>query len=445
MDGCNKRQEGSTASRPPHVLVVSGVWPHTIKNREAANVVSHEITNALARSGRFELSYCVINAHETNMPLNAEAEVNRLRDSGVRFLDPIMPPLIPASGETVLGKCIALISGRPDKLIVGTDQHDRLVTALGERLPDAVLVVWSEQAGYLVSQINCLRFNYAGNPDHKVLAARTELREKLGSFSFLRMMRDKAIYTIVRLAHLKSMRRFDLVWNVAANDAQDYMRSGVKAEYLQNMWPHVISRSYLKQRDRLEQSSPLKIVGNVGNLSATGNSFGLLTLVEELIPKLKVKLGEGNFEVHIFGGSSPHPSVEPLLDDPHIRVRGYVDDLDKEILSAPVFLVANNSRSFKVGHTRFLHAWSLGACVVGFSDSSEAMPEVVDGKNALLGDTPEDVANLIVIAANNHYLRRQIAAGGVDTLKQFFSPQKVTATIIREIESQIKNEKIGIR
>ena len=40
-----------------HSLVIaSGVWPHVAANREAANVISHEITAHLARAGRFDLN-----------------------------------------------------------------------------------------------------------------------------------------------------------------------------------------------------------------------------------------------------------------------------------------------------------------------------------------------------------------------------------------------------
>lgn len=428
----------------PRLLIVSGVWPHVVGNREAANVISHQVTHHLALSGRFDVGYCVINAHDTTMPEAAGPEVEALKALGVRFVGPVRPPRVPAAGAGAAGKLKAVLAGRPDRLIVGTDAHDQLLQALGGELPDAVLAVWAEQAGYVVSQLPVTRFNYAGNPDHKVLEARMELRDRLGGRSLLDRVADDLRLRVTRAGHLAAMRRYDLMWNVAANDAADYRAAGVNARYLQNMWPGAVHADWQAARDAAEQVAPLRIVGNVGNISATGNSFGLMTLATEILPRLKERLGEGAFEIHLFGGGQPHPAVQPLLADPHVKVRGFVDDLDAEILAAPIFLVANNSQRFKVGHTRFLHAWSLGACVVGFADSAEAMPEIRHRENALLGHTPTEVADLVVEAAADRALRRKMGAGGVAALTTAFDPKRVVGAMIDDIETTLSQPTPGV-
>lgn len=427
----------------PLLLIASGVWPHVVGNREAANVISHQLTEQLALSGTFAIRYCVINAFDTAMPAAAAAEVAALEALGVRFINAVKPPLEPAAERGAFGKLGAVLSGRADRLFVGTDCEELLLQSLGMERPAASLVVWAEQAAYLVSRMPGLRFNYAGNPDHKVLAARMELQERLHGASILARLRNNLLCRVARAGHLKSMRRYDQVWNVAANDAADYQQAGVTARYLQNMWPGAVHADWRQVRDEREQLSPLRIVGNVGNIAATGNSFGLITLATEIVPRLVERLGRGNFEVHLFGGGTPHPSVASLLQDPHIRLRGFVDDLDAEIMAAPIFLVANNSRRFKVGHTRFLHAWSLGACVVGFDDSAAAMPEIRDGANALLGDSADAVADRVVQAAQDSALRRRLGQGGVETLASAFAPARVAAEIRQSMLSFLDSSKQG--
>ena len=52
----------------PHIMILSGVWPHIKGNKEAANVICHEVASKMLDSGRFQMSYCVINAFNVSMP-----------------------------------------------------------------------------------------------------------------------------------------------------------------------------------------------------------------------------------------------------------------------------------------------------------------------------------------------------------------------------------------
>ena len=398
-------------------------------------MVSHEITLYMARAKRFDITYACINTSPTEIPVEAGAEIAKLREAGVRFLDPIIIEPQPIGSTSIGSRLSSLLHNRPDRLLTGTDCTAQLVEALSGKLPDLTLSVWAETASNVVSGLpSGYRFTYAGNPDHKVLDARIELAESLGDVSLLEKLRNLLRKQVVKAAHLKVMRRFDLMWNVAANDAADYRLAGVNAHYLQNMWPNPITVDWASERDAQEQTAPLKIIGNVGNLSATGNSFGLLALGTEIVPELKRRLGEGSFEIHLFGGGRPHPGVFPYLNDPHIKLHGFVDDLDAEILSSPIFLVANNSRRFKVGHTRFLHAWSLGSAVVGFADSAEAMPEIVHGHNAMLGKSSAELVAHVADLAIDPQRRRILGQNGAATVSRLFAPDRVTKQMLADIE-----------
>ncbi|MDA1308257.1 MAG: glycosyltransferase family 4 protein [Proteobacteria bacterium] len=235
-------------------------------------------------------------------------------------------------------------------------------------------------------------------------------------------------------AHIRMMQRFELIGENAANDCETYREAGVTGvHYLRNMWPVPSDDGWEALRDIHEQTAPIKIAGNVGHLSATANTFGLWAIADEILPALKKRLGAGNFELHIYGRLEPRLFLRDWLVDPDIKRRGFVEDIDGELLSCPVYLLANNRFSFKVGHTRILHAFALGACIVAYRDTALAMPELIDGENILLADSGEEIAELIEQAATDHTLRRRIDRAGYETLMTKFRPDLCTAAMARHM------------
>ena len=117
--------------------------------------------------------------------------------------------------------------------------------------------------------------------------------------------------------------------------------------------------------------------------------------------------------------------------------RGFIPDIDEALLSAPVFLCLNNATPFKVGHTRYLHAWTLGSCVIAHRDAALSMPEIVHGRNALLGSNPEEIAELIILAARDFALRRQIGEGGWKTYDTHFRADAVACDIARKLHAAV--------
>jgi glycosyltransferase involved in cell wall biosynthesis len=423
------------------LLVVSSVLPHVLGSTEAANIVVHSILSELARSDAFELTYAYINTTPATLPSQAQSEIDALQAAGVRFLKHlIIAPNPPLRKRPLL--FLRAMLGHPESILAGQQAGDELTALMHGRHCEAVLTIWTEIGLNAASDFPGLRFAYHGNPDHKVFDAQYETMrlagmQPRGISAVFNWIRRTLISSLLERAHLSVLRRFEFVADVAANDAAYYAKNGVNAFYLRNMWPMQPLQDWEARRDALEAANPGKITGSVGNMSATGNSLGFLALTQEVLPALKRKLGTRPFEIHLFGGREPKPFLKPLLKDPHINLRGFVEDLDAEIMSSPVFLISNNHHKFKVGHTRFLHAWSLGACVVAFADCRESMPEIEHGYNALLGKNAEEVAGLVAQALADRSLRRQIGRGGVETLKAQFSPPSITHALIDRMQAAI--------
>jgi hypothetical protein len=419
------------------VLVLAGVWPYVRENTEAANVVAHEIISHLLGTSGCEVAFARV-SNESNAPtLAARSALGQLEARGLTVF-PTIQIAAPRARSRARRLVAQHVSAKPEVLLRGAANAREVAALCRDWNATCALTVWSETATASLFGAPVPKMAYYGNVDYLAVQARVNFQWKHRQVSWdpalvIATLKGRVGALAVKRAHLEVMRSFDAVGDVAANDAALYQREGVRAFYIRNMWPGDVPPDWESIRDHSEQSVPLKIVGNVGNLSATGNTHGLYTFATSVLPALKRTLGEGNFEVHLYGAREPHPLVKPLLHDPHIRIRGFVDDLDAEILSAPVFLVSNNHDEYKVGHTRFLHAWSLGSCVVAFNDSAGAMPEIVHRKNALLADSPEALAGLVAEAAANVALRRSLGRAGVRTLRDDFDPATVTKVIAERL------------
>lgn len=441
--GTASAEESAGGGRLPstiRVLIVAGTFPFVTANRSAANVITHEMTRHIAETKGFEVTFACVGAAFPTVPEAAGRDLEALKVLGVHFVD--SPIIGPDAAPPIPSRVRALLDASPARWLAGTqcaDQARKLVEAVR---PDVVLTVWSEYATDAFHDVGVPVVAYYGNPVHKSQLARTiynwrHAEDRYAPRHLIRLGKELVVVNAIERAHLKVMRHLSWVGDVAANDAAYYQRKGVRASYIRNMWPSRVREDWESVRDREEIVDPVKIVGNVGILSGTANTYGLTTLARDVLPELRRVLGEGRFEVHIFGGREPHPALRPLLDDRHILIRGFVEELDTEILSSPIFLIANCHDVFKVGHTRFLHAWSLGACVVAFDDCRESMPEIRHGENALLGSSPAELAELVAQASRDRQLRRTIGRGGVETLTNQFAPPPIVAEIAETLREAV--------
>lgn len=303
---------------------------------------------------------------------------------------------------------------------------------------DVIASIWSWEAlaaSFAIPGVP--KFVYYGNPDHKPVAA--HLRSP-GLFGIvppgvagrLRLAAMKIANRARELQHVRMMVACDVTTNNALIDAQYYTEQGhPRSLYLQNMWPEASEAPVFGGA----AAGPVpRICGSVGNLGATGNTFGLLYLGTELMSRLEARLGPGGFVVDVFGGGTPRPCVAEALRHPSIRLRGWVDDLNAEIIASSVFLVLTNVNGFNVGNTRILLAWSLGSCVVAHASSALSMPELIHGETALLGETPDEIAALVEEAVKNPVLRARIGRGGYHAFQTYYRSDTLVPRMLAEMK-----------
>lgn len=435
----------TAAPRPLRVLVVSAVHPvGGAGTTQAAEMAAWEIVHRLAADNGCEVVYGLVSERlprETDAARAGRAELER---AGVRFLPPVaLEPFPPYSGITYYRRMLA---GDRRALLRGWGQSAPLAEALkavAPWQPDAVVPVWSYEATYAAAGLGYPLCQFHGNPDHKLIEAANRVawrweRSASPKWWVIHAL-NRAHAGVLERVHREVLSTFPLIWENAANDAAYYHDHGMTnvVRYLRNMWTPPDDDSCLAERDRLEQDAPLKICGNMGHLGATANTFGLWAIGEEIMPALRRILGSGKFEMHVYGRPPARGFLDRWLNagDPDLRLRGFVDDIEHEMKTCPVFLLANNRFDFKVGHTRILHAFATGACIVAYRDTALSMPELVHGENILLGDSGEELAKLIAQAGRDPALRRRIGAAGLQTLRTSFHPRDKVARMAEDMRA----------
>jgi glycosyltransferase involved in cell wall biosynthesis len=421
---------------PYKLLVIGSSYPHSAHSVRAANVVIFELLRALAHKVDSRVGYLLVRRATDPIPTETElAGLTELKGVGVDVLTPVQLPVGAASRPAWL----KLISSRrsdfyPDSIHLG------LVYREVEKFsPDMLLVPWSEWLTALCANFPVKKFAYYGNPDHKSGAWRLAFDRRHG-VSGASWLRSTVGLSVLEKEHLKVMGRYDLVGNVAANDAAYYEGKGLpNAFYVQNIWIDRFTDTWQQRRQTdANASKPIKIIANVGQLGATANRYGLEMLGESVAPRLREVMCHLPYELHILGRGDLIPSLARLLASREIIIRGFVDDIDSEMFESVVFLCLNNASPFKVGHTRYLHAWSLGMCVVAHRDAALSMPEMQHRTNCLLGSEPSDIAALVYEAATRKELRDRLGAAGYGTFRRHFTAEAVSERIWDLIDKAVE-------
>lgn len=411
------------------LLVVTPLWPYRSHSIRAANIVIYEMLHALATRNDVSVGLLVVGTEEISRIGDVEqVGIDGLRHVGVDVLPPLVLPKVHRRRARLNRLFLQQIEDRYPQCL----DWELIADRVSKWNAEAILVPWSEWLTHACSKVPVLKFAYYGNPDPKGARTQLSLRFRNGEIGAIRRLFETMRINTFEQLHLEVMRRYELLGNVALNDAEYYGRNGhPNAFYIQNIW----MRSPISTTRRVSpKDRPIRIIGSIGKVGGTANTLGLEYLGREVMPALKVVFNERPFEVHILGSGSPHPIAAKALNQPNVIWRGFVDNIDEEIRDCDIFLCTNNATEYKVGHTRYLHAWSLAAPVVAHRDASLSMPEIVHEKNALLGNSAHEIAEHVRRAVDDAGQRCRIAEQGLRTFEEHFTADKVAATILKKLQ-----------
>jgi hypothetical protein len=232
--------------------------------------------------------------------------------------------------------------------------------------------------------------------------------------------------------HLARLRSLSDARNICALDAAWYDHNGVSCSYLPNTWPDAYGDAWQSLRRTAEsRRRGIHILGNVGPLTATGNYYGMSYLADSVLPLVERKLPTSDWVVNICGTAELPPSLDRLRRQSHVAVRGYVPDIDEEMLGNHIYLLLNNAGPYPGGYTRVIYAFSSGSCLIAHSRLAQSMPELVHDQNCLLADTPESIADLIAAAVRDPILRNRIGEAARRTYLDRYRPNLIAQNLLR--------------
>ena len=424
------------------ILLVLSAAPRP--DGEAVEVVAYEVARHAARLGHSVIVQVILRDPRASAnSVRAEENLKRVDIEGGEICPPLyISDVLPKTRSSHLGFTARgarfLRSFRKEEMFPAMRLGPIVEARVREKRADSILSVWSWEALAATYNIRGVpKLVYYGNPDH--IPAEARLRNPALFGLPCSAPRDRIALALQRVQNrwrkylnVRMMRECEITANNSILDAKFYADHGhTRSIYLQNMWPDIVADGGGRNELVENADGVIRLIGSVGNLGATGNTFGLYYLGKELMPRLEARLAGRQLEVHILGKGTPSPLVARYMDHPSIVCRGWVDDIHREIRSAHAFLVLTNvSEDFLVGNTRILLAWALQACVIMHTNSRLAMPEIEHGRNALLGRTPDEIADLVASVAKNPALRERIGKGGYETFQAFYRSDVVVPKML---------------
>lgn len=420
------------------ILVPSEVLPHNSHSIRAANVVMFNLLDALMDKPDVTVHFLPVSTQGKSVEIDAQARegLATLEQKGMVVEDPLIVHVV--KDTSFLAKLRSVFWPSAELLFPILKHKEQAKHVVKSLQPDWVMTIWSEILTDLFAAAGAKTYAYYGNPIPKNAVAQVALVGRTGLSLKSRMIAKLSNWHIERL-HLANIRNVTQMGNVAKNDAEYYARHNVgNSRYIQNTWTARFSREdIIDSLQSYKGEKPVKIAASVGKLGGTANSFGFWYMAEELLPALRRCFKGIPFELHIFGAGDYHYAIKDLMQEPEFVRRGFVDDIDTELMDCPVFLCCNNATEYNVGHTRYLHAWTLGRCVVSHVKVREAMPELEHEINCLLGNSAEEIADLIFNATFDRELCRKLSLKGFDTFNQKFDSAEISHKIYQSLEENV--------
>ena len=166
----------------------------------------------------------------------------------------------------------------------------------------------------------------------------------------------------------------------------------------------------------------------IGHLSHRPNSDAIHYFMREIYPLLQNRLQSITFYIV---GSNPSAEIKAYQSE-HVRVMGYVPDIDPLSHSARVFVAPLR---FGAGvNGKIGEALSYGLPTVTTSIGAEGLG-LVHGRSAMIADDPEEFAERVLEVYHNKDVWRSLSDCGYRHIENHFTPE----VIGERIETSLRN------
>ncbi len=167
--------------------------------------------------------------------------------------------------------------------------------------------------------------------------------------------------------------------------------------------PNGVDLDYFKPPDVAREPATLVFSGK---MSYHANVAAALDLATQVMPLVWQQLPQARL---VIAGKDPTPKLLALTSDPRITVTGTVPDLRPYLAQATV---AISPMRYGVGiQNKVLEAMAMATPVISTPQAVSAL-QIQAGQEALVAETPADMAQAVVRLLSNQPLARQVGQAG---------------------------------
>jgi glycosyltransferase involved in cell wall biosynthesis len=213
---------------------------------------------------------------------------------------------------------------------------------------------------------------------------------------------------------------------------RQYLRATLRRIYIPPPTRDPVGSNWRELRDSFSGREKFRIL-LIGHFAGIASISGLRSFITKILPRLEKELGADAFEVHAVGDYSKNPNLAAQLRaHSSVKLRGYVENVDEEFLSADVLLVPT---PINLGtRTRVIEGFSYGCCVVAHEANALGIPQMLHEKNALMARDGVGLADAVIRAFSDNKLRARLQSNARRTFEEHFSLDSAGALLTAELE-----------
>ncbi|MCF7822762.1 MAG: glycosyltransferase family 4 protein [Candidatus Marinimicrobia bacterium] len=248
---------------------------------------------------------------------------------------------------------------------------------------------------------------------------------KSGSMiKLFRYIQIKLQNTAERLYTHKLLKRASLLYVIGQNDYKRLMKINHRIRYIK--CPVTIAPNE-RQLDRIRQrlsepiSDPVRVL-HVGKMNASHNRKGLVWFLSECWPILRDKKLSEEFEIHFIGSTAGFSEeLEKFQNDPQLHFRGFVDNLEEELIAASFMIVPPG---FPTGvRTKLPEALAWGLPVITGKDDANGAGLDKEDPRILIADSAYSFAGHISKLITDLKMRNSMSHQALATWQEDFDAE----------------------
>ncbi len=181
--------------------------------------------------------------------------------------------------------------------------------------------------------------------------------------------------------------------------------------------PNGVDANYFKPMDE-KDDYPSVIFRGIMNFYP--NIDSVIYFAKEILPIIRKEIPDLKFYIV---GPNPTAQIKKLAKNPLNIVTGYVEDIRPYIWRTTV-----NICPMRIGSgikNKILEAMAMEKSTVTTSIGVEGIPDVTDGENILVADTPEEFAKKTILLLKDEILRKKIGKNGREFVMKNYTWEKV--------------------